>query len=376
MRVRLVEEKKGYARAELVEVLAPSPLRVPPRCAHFTDCGGCSYQHMPYQAQLDAKTRILHDQLERIGRIEDPPVHPAVPSPAEYHYRNNVQFHLTSDGNLGFHKPRSEEILAITECHLPEEPLDQLWKQLEIEPLAGLKRISLRSGSGEDIILILESEDPKPPEFAVEGLPVSAVYIGPEGSHLLAGSDHVFIEVAGRAFRVTAGSFFQINTQMAETMVEHLLANLPLHPSDTVIDAYAGVGLFSAFLAQRTARLIAIESSTTACDDFAFNLEEFEGVELYQARVEEALPLLDVHPQAILVDPPRAGLGRRALDGVLSLAPPVFAYISCDPATLARDARRLMEGGYRPRSITPFDLFPQTYHIESVSFWERGIPGV
>jgi len=179
------------------------------------------------------------------------------------------------------------------------------------------------------------------------------------------------MEVLGHNFRVSAGSFFQVNIPVAEAMVSHLLEQLLVHSTDTVLDVYAGVGLFSAFLAPTVERLIAIESDENACEDFTINLNEFDNVELYQATAEEVLPDLDIRPHVILVDPPRAGIGRQAMDGILAMSPEILAYASCDPATLARDARRLIEAGYLLKQITPFDLFPQTYHIESLSFWIR-----
>jgi 23S rRNA (uracil1939-C5)-methyltransferase len=369
VQIQLVEVKRGYARAELVEVLTASPKRITPVCAHFTNCGGCHYQHIPYDTQLAAKRDILKDQLVRIGKIDDPPVKPTIPSPEEYYYRNNVQFHLTEQGELGFHRMRSEEVFAIKECHLPDEVLNNLWPRLDFEPMAGLQRVSLRLGNDEDILLTLESEDPEPPEFMVEDLPISAVYLGSEEVQVLAGDSYVFIDVLERSFRVSADSFFQVNTRIAAAMVEYILANLDLRPESIAIDAYAGAGLFSAFLAPRVKRLLAVEDSPSACTDFVYNLDEFDNVELYQARVEDVLHGLEVKPQVVLVDPTRIGLERRAVDGILTMRPEVLVYISCDPATLARDAQRLMEGGYQLASVTPFDLFPQTYHIESVSFW-------
>jgi 23S rRNA (uracil1939-C5)-methyltransferase len=371
VRIRLVEGKRGYARAELLEVLTSAPGRTAPRCTHFVTCGNCHYQHLEYAEQLQAKTAILRDQLERIGRLDDPPVRPIVPCPDPYYYRNNVQFHQTSDGKLGYHKYRSMDVFALQECHLPEEPLNQVWPQLDFEPVPGLERIGLRMGTGEDFLLTLESQSPEIPDYLVEDLPVSIVHFGPAGSAVLAGSKGIYLEVLGRQFRVSAGSFFQVNTRMAELMVEHILANLALASLDTVMDVYAGVGLFSAFLAPRVGRLIAVESSLAACDDFAFNLDDFDNVELYHGTAEQVLPILDVQPQAILVDPPRSGIERRAMDGILSFMPATLVYVSCDPATLARDARRLSDGGFSLRQVTPLDLFPQTFHIESISFWDR-----
>lgn len=370
-RIRLVEEKRGFARGEVVELLAASPERAMPRCVHFTVCGGCHYQHAAYPAQLAAKTAILEDQLQRIGGLANPPVEAAVPCPNPYGYRNRVQFHLTPQGKLGYHRLRSEEVFAIRECHLPEDALASLWPLLDFEPLPGLERVDLRLGVGEDVLLTLESGDPEPPEMTVEELPISVVHLGPGGARVLAGSDHVVLQVLGRLFRVSAGSFFQVNTPMAEAMVEHLLAHLPVGPAETLLDVYAGVGLFSAFLAPKVGRLIAIEASPGAGEDFVANLDEFENVELYLGAAEQVLPGLQARPRAAVLDPPRAGLDRRALDGLLALGPQTVAYVSCDPATLARDARRLSAGGYRLRRATPFDLFPQTAHIESISFWER-----
>ena len=181
------------------------------------------------------------------------------------------------------------------------------------------------------------------------------------------------MEVLDKTFQVSAGSFFQVNTEMAAKMVGHILERLPeyqtLSPEITMVDVYCGVGLFSAFLAPHVGRLIAIEANPSAASDFEVNLDAFDHVELYEAPAGRALPHLDMRPDLVLVDPPRAGIDRYALDALLKLMPPVLVYISCDPATLARDARRLTKGGYRLEKITPFDLFPQTYHIESISFW-------
>ncbi|MBN1145836.1 MAG: class I SAM-dependent RNA methyltransferase [Anaerolineales bacterium] len=372
-RVRLVEQKRGYARAELLEVLQPSPERIEPRCVHFGVCGGCHYQHMPYEAQLAAKRAILRDQLERIGRLVDPPVQAAVASPNQFGYRNHVQFHLAADGQLGYHQARSQQALAIQECHLPEPTLAQVWPQLDFEAIPGLERVGLRLGAEDDVQIILEGDELELPSLSVEGLPLSVVHLSPSGALVLAGSETLVMEVLERPFQVSAGAFFQVNTPMAAALVEHILESIPrfveLSADAALVDAYCGVGLFSAFLAPRIGRLIGIEASPAACDDFVANLDEFDNVELYEAEVEDVLPRLEVEPRVILLDPPRAGLAPQAMDGLLSLGAPLLVYVSCDPATLGRDARRLGGGGYELAQVTPFDLFPQTYHVESVSFW-------
>lgn len=369
--VQLVEEKRGHVRASLVEVLETSPQRITPRCPHFTVCGGCHYQHLDYAEQLKVKAAVLCEQLERIGGLHNIPCMPAVPSPLPWNYRNHVQFHLTSEGRLGYQAARSNSVVPVMECHLPEAPLNDVWPRLELEPIPGLERVSLRLGADDDIMLILESSEPEPLDFSVEELPISAVHLGPGGALVLAGSEYLTISVLGRQFQVSPASFFQVNTLQASAMVEHLLQHLHLGENSTLLDVYCGVGLFSAILAPRVGRLVGIELSSSACEDFAVNLDEFDHVELYETSAEDVLNSQQFQPEVIVVDPPRAGLGQRTLDGLLAQEARQIAYISCDPSTLARDAKRLVAGGYSLQQITPFDLFPHTYHIESISFWEK-----
>jgi 23S rRNA (uracil1939-C5)-methyltransferase len=369
VRIRLVQEKKNFARGELLEVLEPSTDRISAKCVHFGECGGCHYQNLPYEAQLEEKTEILRDQLQRIGKIENPPVQSMVGCPNPWNYRNHVQFHLTSDGNLGFVGADGHTIIPISECHLPNETIDSFWPQLAFEADAPFERVSLRTGANDDLILILESDELEAPEMELEA-GISVVHLTEEDALVMAGEDHIAMQVLERLFIVSAGSFFQVNTVMAEKMVSHLLDKLPL-PATTILDVYCGVGLFSAFLAPKCERLIGIEASPSACEDFVANLDEFDHVEMYEGAAGDVISHLEVEQAIVLVDPPRSGVEVAALDGIRELAPQFIAYISCDPATLARDAARLITSGYRLAEVTPFDMFPQTYHIESISLFEK-----
>jgi len=371
VRLKVSEQKEHYARAELVEVLEASAQRVTPRCAHFGYCGGCHYQHMDYPAQLEAKGMILQEQLQRIAGMQHPPPVEIFASPHEYTYRNHIQFHLTREGRLGFQKARSNQTFAIRECHLPEPAIDQTWRLIDVEPIPGVERLSLRCGMADELMLILESSGTQPLDFSIEEMPISVVHQTPAGSLVLAGSDHIYIEVGGRSFLVSAGSFFQVNTLQAAAMVTHVMANLPLNDNMTVMDVYCGVGLYSAFLAPRVKSLVGIELSPEACNDFTANLDEFDHVALYEASAEDVLGSTHFNPEAILVDPPREGLGAKTVEGIVAQGALNLVYVSCDPATLGRDARRLAEGGYTLQKIALFDLFPQTYHIESISYWGK-----
>ncbi len=371
VKARVVEEKRGHVRAELVELLDPSPQRITPKCSHFGVCGGCHYQHLPYQAQLQVKSDILHDQLSRIGKIPDPPVEQIIASPNEWNYRNHVQFHLTREGKLGYIRANRRDVMPIKECHLPEAPLNDLWPSLEFDPDLGLERISLRVGMNAETMLVLESGHPEPPEMELEK-DLSVVHMTGDDMVVMAGDDAISMAVKDRMFRVSPGSFFQVNAGLTGKMVDHLLEHLPVSSKTTLLDVYCGVGLFSAFFAGRVGRLVGVEASPSACEDFSANLDEFDNVELYEAPAEAVLPSLDVVPDIVIVDPPRAGLAKPALDALLVQSPPCLAYVSCDPSTLGRDASRLIAAGYHLRLVTPFDLFPQTYSIESISIFEKG----
>ena len=369
VRVEITEEKKNYVRGKIVQVLEPSPARITPRCPHFTVCGGCHYQHLAYADQLQLKQRILTQQLERLGKIIDPPVQLIIPSPMEWNYRNTVQFHLSPAGKPGYQRAGSNQQVEISECHLPMESINHLWPKLEIDPGAGIDRFMIRAGLDDDLLLGFVGKTAAPPEFAVD-FPLSVVYHGSEGDVLLSGEDFSILQVLGREFRVSSDAFFQVNTLMAEKMVTHVLASLKGNYRH-IVDAYCGVGLFSAFLAPRCSQLTGIELSEAACDDYSANLEESEHVALYMGKAEQVLPALEIFPELILLDPPRAGLEPHALEGLLKASLEQIIYVSCDPATLARDLRKIIDAGYHLESITPFDMFPQTYHVESISILSK-----
>jgi 23S rRNA (uracil1939-C5)-methyltransferase len=220
-------------------------------------------------------------------------------------------------------------------------------------------------------MLVMEGEDPTAPEFSVD-IPISAVYTPPEANlTVMAGDDHLVYQIKDQVFQVSARSFFQINTPMAEKMVDHVLDLVHLTSDTRLIELYAGVGLFSAFLAPKVGTLTAIESSGAACHDFMINLDTLDNVILYQAEVEDVLPTLNLSPDIIIMDPPRAGLDPVVHDALIDLQPIKIVYISCDPATLARDTKKLAQKGYRLLSVTPFDVFPHTQHIECISFFEQ-----
>lgn len=372
VRVEIIEEKRGHARGIIREWVSCSPERIEARCRHYGVCGGCHYQHLPYEKQLELKRGVVQEQLERIAGVKDARVNVTVTSPKTWNYRNTIQFHLSETGKPGFLEAGSHRVVEISECHLPETVIDEVWKKLEFDSGAGYDRIEVSQGADEEALITLYSSSLEMPEMEMD-LPVSAVQINPAGKVVLAGDDCLWMEVLGRTFKVSAGSFFQVNLGVAEKMVEHVLSLIPADQQQSLLDLYCGVGLFSAFAAPKVGQVTGIELLEPACDDFADNLQEFDNVSLYIGAAEDVLPSLNQKFDIVIADPPRAGLQREALDALVKMDPERIIYVSCDPSTLARDAKRLIEKGYTLAQATPFDMFPQTYHVETVAFFDHSL---
>ncbi len=368
VRVRPIEEHKHWARGLPEEWVETSDQRIEPRCPHFRTCGGCHYQHIPYALQLEIKADVVRDQLVRIGGFEDPPVRSPIASPEPWNYRNNMRFHLTKDGDLGFVTFDKQRVFQVKECHLPEQELTDLWAQFDLDPTRAMENISLRSGGEGEQMVIIHGTDAPDLEISI-GSPTSVVWTSPHGDFVLAGQDHLYFDLNRHQFRVSALSFFQVNSKIIPELVQQATTLLSIQPGQTVFDLYAGVGLFSAAIAEADAHVVAVEESPHACRDFSLNLDHFTHIDLYEGAVGIALPQIKPQPDAVLIDPPRAGLSRAALDALLERSPSRIVYVSCDPATLSRDGKRLRAGGYSLESITPIDLFPQTFHIETISLW-------
>ena len=370
VKARVKEEKKSFVMAEVLEMLQPSSQRIIPRCPHYRMCGGCHYQHIPYELQVVYKREIFIEQLQRIGNIEIPLISQVIESDVAWNYRNMLQFHLSPSGKLGFERSNSHDTIEIQECHLPCSILSETWPQLDFEFIPEIERVELRQGDDGETLLVLYSQNSTPPEFETE-LPISAVHISPQGQIILAGNDYLRISMLGKSLRVNAGSFFQVNHFIVEKMISILLEKIHLTKEMVVLDAYCGVGLFSVFLAPLVSRCLGVEVSPSACQDYAFNLDAYDNVELYEGTAEEVLPLLEVKPNMILLDPPRSGVERRALTALVKIAPEQVVYISCNPATLARDAKHLIEAEYKLEESILLDMFPQTFHIESLNIFRK-----
>jgi 23S rRNA (uracil1939-C5)-methyltransferase len=374
---RVVQDKGRVAFAEGVTLLEASADRVFPRCPHFGPgkCGRCQWQHIAYPAQLLLKQDVLADQLERIGGFTDAEVRPVIPSPVEWGYNYHMTLVADAEGRLGFQRSTTSQdggdIFPISECHILHPDLLALYQSLNMEGLTGIQKLRLQMGGDGALMLILTTGDDEAPELVTD-LPTSINLLLENTAPVnLIGELYLQYNVAGRLFRVTAGSAFRPNVAQVENLTAEVLAALDLRGDEAVLDLYAGVGLFSAFIAESAGIVTLVESSPSAADDADFNLSDLENVDILEGAVEDVLSDLDEPYDAAVIDPPPDGLSTAALDGLGAARIPRLVYASSDPATLARDGKRLAAQGYRLVYAQPIDLAPQTYYIDTVALFER-----
>jgi 23S rRNA (uracil1939-C5)-methyltransferase len=275
-----------------------------------------------------------------------------------------------ADGVPGFAAAGDTGVIPVDECHLLHPDLLALYQSLDLQ-FDGLRRLTLRRGSDGALMLVISMADDDAPELHTD-LPASVNMLLADGEPVnLIGETHTRWAVRGRVFRATAGSAFRACVSQIPALLDHVLNALDLRSGETVLDLYAGVGVFSAFVAPRAGLITAVESFPPAATDAETNLADSDNVDIIEGAVEDVLPALDPLYNAAVLDPPNDGLSTQAADALAALNVPRLVYISGDPATLARDAQRLARHGYRLRYVQPVDLAPQTYYIDSVTLLER-----
>jgi 23S rRNA (uracil1939-C5)-methyltransferase len=356
VRVRVERVRGKVAFASLSEVITPAPARVEPLCPYFGRCGGCDFQQLSYEAQLEAKVEIIRDCLRRIARITPPDEIPITPSPDIWRYRSRARWqHDAMRQLLGYYELASHRVCDVIECPV-------------VIPEVQAKLTRLRATFGEGAFA--EAGDFE--EFQAVA--------GDDGVSLIppleeSDARERFRAIAGERYRFNADCFFQINHALLEPLVAEALSGTG-DGGEAAVDLYCGVGLFTLPLARRFARVTGIEGNASATAFARLNLADAElaNAEIKTARVGEWL----AHNAAglapvdfLLLDPPRAGAEAETIAGIIAAEPRRIAYVSCDPATLARDLRALLEAGFILDTVKAFDMFPQTHHVETVVHLER-----
>ncbi|MCX7816868.1 MAG: class I SAM-dependent RNA methyltransferase [Syntrophales bacterium] len=345
---KVTEVKKHYIRAEIANITNPSPIRVLPPCPYFTVCGGCCYQHIPYEKQIEIKKEQVVEVFRRIGRFNSPPVEEFLPSPKPFHWRGKMEFFLRSNSkevHIGLLKPSSHEVVEIESCLIAHETINDT-----------LKRIRKKT----DTVKV--------------NRPFQKIAVWSHNDNV---DDVITRWVGGKEIVVPHTGFFQANLFLVDKLVTSVIEFCDLKGNELVVDAYGGSGLFALFLAPISGKVYSIEVDEKAsnCAGFNFSRSNLNNAFSIKGDVGEILKALfngtNEVPDVIVLDPPRPGCRKDILQTIVDISPRRIVYVSCNPATQARDCRFLVSHGYTLETIRPLDMFPQTAHIETVALIRR-----
>jgi len=347
--VEITSTSSKLARGDAIEILKASEDRVVPPCKYAVPggCGGCDFQHIEIAAQLEFKRSVIREQFSRLGRIEiDLDVLPVEPTNG-LHWRTRMDFAISKNGKPGLYSARSKEVTEIDQCLIAVEAIND-------------PAMFARNWKGEDRL-----------EVAVSSSGEKNVS---RGGRSISGPTQLHEVVGEHTYEISPTSFWQSHSAAPTTLTKLVMDLMALRPGDQVCDLYGGVGLFTAPMAEDVGdigKVHLIESSHRATQDALKIFEKMKNVTVHSGRVEQKLPLIN-RVDVILLDPPRTGAGEMVIKQMLAKKPRTIVYVSCDPASLARDARALEEGGYHLNHIVGFDLFPMTQHVECVARFSLG----
>ena len=429
---KIKKVRQRYIEAFVVEVLEPSPDRTEPLCSYFGVCGGCKLMHIRYEAQLQYKQKKVKDALEHLGDFINPPVAPAVPCSDPFHYRNKIEFSFSNmryllaeelsmetldrpkDFALGFHTPGNfEKVIDIDYCYLAKESMNRVLKLTREFVLANalvpysakahtgyLRNLVVRFSENREEVMVnlvtswydvdIMQRYRKHLESGMEGVKMTVLnnvtqrlnsVATVDEEFTLSGDGYITERLGSLDFRISANSFFQTNSSQAEVLYNAILEVGGLKPGDTVYDLYCGTGTITLYLAKHCRQIIGLEVVESSINDARSNAElnGIANAAFYKVDLKDFHALLgtldsfDI-PGVIITDPPRAGMQPKALATMIRLRPRRIVYVSCNPASLARDGKEICAHGYTLLSVQPVDMFPHTSHIESVACFERTGP--
>lgn len=417
IKANVKQMKKTYAIGEIESIINASPFRAEPSCLAYASCGGCQMQHAIYENQLHLKEKIVQAALTKIGHLKDVQLHPILGMKNPWHYRNRIQLHLRYDADkveIGFFRPGTHDLVCFEECWLVpdvfnqlksfiESRLNQYLRMEDIPQLKDnakddlknnlrntLKHIVLKISFTTDeigVVFITTKKDVNLLSDLAESLAErfpqvksvvqniqdkpSAALFGPKWK-LILGKERLEEKIEDVLFSISPGSFIQVNPEQAKALYHKILDFAHLKGSETVVDLYCGIGTISLLLAKKAGRVIGIEEFQPAVDDGEYNagINKFKNVEFIAGKAETIFPKMtasNIKPDLIVLDPPRKGCDPAVLEAIVQMKPGKVIYVSCDPATLARDLKILAEKGYRTVEVQPIDMFPHTAGVESIA---------
>ncbi len=407
--IEIIQKKKSYARGKLKKIIVTSETRINPRCKVFEQCGGCQLQHINYQAQLQHKKKTVEDLLKKIAHINIE-VNTVIKADYPWYYRNKAQYPLTKNENgrinTGFYKKGTHKIISNQKCYIQHQLINRtIRKTLKIlnqyqlsvynenKNRGLLRHLIVRVGvcTNQAILVFVTSREKfnKKNEIAEKIMDKVPELIGvlqninPQKTNVITGEKTILLKgkekytdyIGNKRFEISPLSFFQTNSLQTEKLYRQVIKYGQLQMTDTVIDAYSGIGTIGLYLAGKVNKVYGIEENKEAVKDAINNAEinKIKNCEFIQGTVEKRLPELikkGIKPDLVIFDPPRKGLTESFRDYIINLAPERLVYVSCNPATLARDLKYFKEK-YRITGVQPVDMFPQTYHIECVVLMSR-----
>ncbi|MCD6376745.1 MAG: 23S rRNA (uracil(1939)-C(5))-methyltransferase RlmD [Caldisericaceae bacterium] len=415
VKVKIIKRKKDFAEAYVTELLEPSKYRVEPSCKYFDWCGGCTWQNMGYENQLYFKRQIVAESLERIGGFEKVTVLPVIPSDTFFSYRNKMEFsfsdrrwllpeelnqpHIHRDFALGLHVPGTfDKILHVEKCLLQSETANQVLNFISdyaqnnhlspygIRSHQGFLRFLVirESAFNHELMvnLVTASDEPERLKDLAKKLAAKFPHVVSivnnvnsrlaqiaqgEKENLLYGQPYITDKIGPFLFNISANSFFQTNTKQAEKLYQKAIEFAELDQNAVVWDLYSGTGSISIFLAQKAKKVIGFEAVASAVKDAWQNAREHKvnNVEFVEGDLLQTMAKVSKRPEVIVTDPPRSGMHEKVVRLIKKIGPRTLVYVSCNPTTLARDLKILADK-YRIEKVQPVDMFPQTYHIETV----------
>lgn len=408
--VRIIKVNKSYAVGKLLNVKMASQERVPPFCDAYKRCGGCSLQHLDYKAQLEYKAKMVHDNLQRIGKLENVTVHPTLGMEKPFNYRNKAQYPVSAVKGttvLGFYAKRTHDVIESRVCGIQDETSDKVRHLVRsfigqhgltaYDETSGqgllrhvMTRVGIHSGEVMVVLVINGSNLPHHKELAehlateVPGLKSVYLNINTRKTNIILGDRNIKIygsdtirDTIGRfTFNISPLSFYQVNPVQTEVLYGKALEYAGLTGTETVFDLYCGIGTISLFLSEKAGKVYGVESVEEAVRDARENakLNQVNNVEFLSGEAEKVIPDLyeqGIRADVVVLDPPRKGCDERVLETLVRMEPRRIVYVSCNPSTLARDLKYLDEQGYKTLEAQPVDMFPWTAHVETVALITR-----
>lgn len=380
--IKILSDKKSFFEAEVTEIISESPDRIIPECPYFHLCGGCSNAHMSYELELKAKAENAEQAMQRIGGFKDFKFD-SVESGSSTRYRNKAVYKLNGI-NCGFFAPKSHNVINIDDCLLCNEADKDIIgavKKYISEENDNIKELFIRHGRSAMVSLSCErnlKNEKKLIEYvaAADKMISSVILNVGKKSRVIFGKEYIESEIAGVSFRISEQSFFQVNPHMTEVLYKKALEYADITADNDVLDIYCGIGTISLCAAKNAKRVIGVEIVSQAIENAKYNAaaNNISNAEFYASSAEKAVPELlrnKIRPDIVILDPPRKGSDAKTLNAILSAAPKRIVYVSCNPSTLARDARALADGGYNITKACAVDMFPRTSHVECVALIKR-----